>query len=241
MALPLYLAMTAAELHGCASLPPKLGYMACHFSPYDAGLSNCPARLPADAMVILDDSVPLSGHDPRFVAEQLTQIVQSLRAECVLLDFQRPDNPSAAELAEIVVGVLPCPVGVSEKYVPSHAPVFLPPPPPDVTPEAYLAPWAGREIWLEASLEGQCVRVTEKGAVYSPLSSPPEGTGLADETLCCHYQIRTAPDCARFFLYRTEQDLSALLDKAAALGVTRAVGLYQELHGKLPAVSAEIG
>ena len=35
----------------------------------------------------------------------------------------------------------------------------------------------------------------------------------------------------RFTLFRTPEDLDALLTEGEALGVTRAVGLYQELHG----------
>lgn len=55
--------------------------------------------------------------------------------------------------------------------------------------------------------------------------------GHRDEKLHCHYQIHTDADSARFTLFHTPEDLDALLTEGEALGVTRAVGLYQELHG----------
>ena len=55
MALPLYLAQTALEMGG-NSLPGRLAYMACHFSPGGQGLSNVPELLPSGAILILDDS-----------------------------------------------------------------------------------------------------------------------------------------------------------------------------------------
>ena len=47
MGLPLYLAMTAAELSAAEALPRKMAYMACHFSLYGTGLSNIPEQLEA--------------------------------------------------------------------------------------------------------------------------------------------------------------------------------------------------
>ena len=46
MAIRPFLAMTAAEIRGTETLPPKTAWMACHFSPYSTGLSNLPKDLP---------------------------------------------------------------------------------------------------------------------------------------------------------------------------------------------------
>ena len=40
MVLPLYLALTAAEISRISSPPALCAYMACHFSPYTEGISN---------------------------------------------------------------------------------------------------------------------------------------------------------------------------------------------------------
>ena len=114
-------------------------------------------------------------------------------------------------------------------------PVFLPPVPPDVNLADYLAPWQGREIWLELALDGEAITLTPSGAITAPL--PPAAQllgGHRDEKLHCHYQIHTDADSARFTLFRTPEDLDELLIEGEALGVTRAVGLYQELHGIPP-------
>ena len=108
----------------------------------------------------------------------------------------------------------------------------MPPMPPDVNLADYLAPWQGREIWLELALDGETITLTPAGATTAPL--PPAAQllgGHRDEKLHCHYQIHTDADSARFTLFRTPEDLDALLTEGEALGVTRAVGLYQELHG----------
>lgn len=231
MALPLYLAMTAAELARCTALPPRLGYMACHFSPYSAGLSGFPPSLPPGAVLLVDDSTPIAGHDPQQIGAQLTKLLSETGASRILLDFQRPGNPETAALVKTLVNDLPCPVGVAEDYAKElTAPVFLPPPPPDVPLSEYLAPWADREKWLDISMEGLSITLTEQGAACQALIEPPEnGTPHYDSNLFCHYQIRTTSDRAEFLLYRTAEDLLALLEEAARRGVTLAIGLYQEL------------
>ena len=81
-------------------------------------------------------------------------------------------------------------------------------------------------------MDGETVTLTPAGATTAPL--PPAAQllgGHRDEKLHCHYQIHTDADSARFTLFRTPEDLDALLTEGESLGVTRAVGLYQELHG----------
>ena len=153
MALPLYLALTAAEMAGNPH-PDNLTYMACHFSSGGKGLSNLPNVLPPGAILILDDSTPMDGHDPDLIGKQLKDLVQKFRCESLLLDFQRPKNNEQQALAKMLSSTLPCPVGVSEPYAKGlSCPVFLPPVPPDMSPSRHLAPWQGREIWLEAALD----------------------------------------------------------------------------------------
>lgn len=224
MALPLYLAQTAAEMAG-NSLPPRLAYMACRFSPCGGGLSNLPQALPPGAMLILDDATPMDGHDPALILRQLT----GQNCESILLDFQRPGIEAQRKLAKILVSSLPCPVGVSEVYAEGlSCPVFPPPVPPDMPLADYLAPWKGREIWLEAALEGIMLTLTEDGCTSASLFDFPED-GLQDDKLHCHYSVDLAEKAAIFRLWRTREDLDALLAEAKSHGITRAIGLWQEL------------
>lgn len=230
MAIPLYLAMTAAETRG-ASMPENMAYMACHFASYGLGLSNIPTELPPGAMLILNDRIPLWEHDPLLVAKQLADTVAACSCGSVLLDFQRSDTPGATAVAKAVSETLVCPVGVSEHYAGDlNAPVFLSAPPPDMSLPRHIAPWKGREIWLEAALETIEISVTQDGASVTPLpfqslSEPYH----RDKKCCCSYHTKISEDRAVFTLSRTLEDLQQLLCEAKKLGITRAVGLYQQL------------
>lgn len=232
MAIERYLAMTAAEIAACEALPDRLGYMACHFSPYGTGLSGCPASLPEGAILIVNDRIPLRGHDPGRILVQLRELTKKFRCGSVLLDFERQDSRDAEELAELLAEKLDCPVGVSAAYAQGlPCPVFLPPVPCNTPPEEYLAPWAGREIWLEAGLVGMGITLTPEGAYPSPPFLCAQNHPVHhDKVLHCHYQILTAGS-VRFSFHRHPEDLDTLLKEAEALGVTRAIGLYQELRG----------
>lgn len=232
MALPLYLALTMAEFHNCSRLPEHAAWMACHYSPYGLGLSNLPRELPEGAMLILNDRTPAQGHDPKQILRQLTELAEILHYKYILLDFQRPDSPENAAVAKAIVSAAPCPVGVSEPYAPEmECPVLLPPVPPHIPPAQHLAPWQGREIWLEAALGGEVITATATGSTFSPLSPAeiPEA-GLDDPALYCHYRTQTYDDHIDFTLWRTREDLADLLREAEHLGVTLAVGLWQELN-----------
>lgn len=227
-----YLAMTAAEFQNCPQPPEHTGWMACHFSPYGTGLSNLPQTLPEGGMLILNDRTPISGHDHLLITNQLVERIQTLPCSCVLLDFEREGVDETAALVRQLSGALPCPVGVSASYAhESGGPVFLPPVPPETPIEVYLAPWKGRELWLEAALNSSLIILTETGALVSSLSA--EGCPDCihqDPALHCHYGISLSQDAIRFTLYRTQDDLRSLLKAAQALGVTQAVGLWQELR-----------
>lgn len=229
MALPLYLALTAAEFQNCSSLPEHAAWMACHYSPYAPGLSNRPQSLPDGAMVILNDRTPPQGHDPVRIAGQLRELTESFPCGGVLLDFQRPALPENAAVARAVTAALPCPVGVSELYAKDlNCPVFLPPAPPHIPLKEYLSPWEGREIWLDAAPDCQVITVMEDGAAFVS-ASPPAGSALRDDDLFCHYTLEISDDRIIFTLYRNAEDLHDLLASAEELCITRAIGLWQEL------------
>ena len=230
MAIDCYLAMTASEIVSAPSLPRKLGYMACHFSPYSTGLSNLPRQLPPGSMLLLTDRTPIHGHDPELIGDQLSDCVKANRCHSVLLDFQLGEREEAAQLVHYLTGALPCPVAVSQPYAyESHCPVLLPPVPLDTPPADYFAPWKGREIWLEAALDSLSIAVTSTGAVSSPMAAGNELLPHHDDRLHCHYRIEVSPERAVFTLRRSLEDLGGLLEEAESLGVSLAVGLYQEL------------
>lgn len=230
MGIPHYLAMTAAEFRAAQSLPPAPAWMACHFSPYGTGLSNLPRKLPEGALLVLDDITPICGHDPNVIEAQLALCVEARKCRGVLLDFQREGYAEAAALAAHLTSTLPFPVCVTAGYGKDlTCPILLPPVPCDISLKDYLAPWQGREIWLETALDGTEIMLTEEGSSIHPLPHPqPPADGFLEETLHCHYRIETREDTAVFSLWRTQEDLDALLTEAEALGVTLAVGLYQE-------------
>lgn len=231
MALPLYLAMTAAEISCTQALPARCAYMACHFSPYGTGLSNFPRSLPKGSILIVNDRTPVQRHDPELIAAQLTQLAEEWEVTGILLDFQRPGSHQTTQIARAILSAPPCPVGISECYAQDFScPVFLSPPPLDRPLSEYIAPWQGRELWLEAALDAQIITVTPQESRAEPFFSPDSiQYPHQDPRLHCHYKIETGPSTARFTLQRTPDDLTVLLQEAETLGITQAVGLYQEL------------
>lgn len=234
MAIDRYFAMTAAEIQTNLEFPERIGWMACHFSPYGTGLSNLPDSLPPGSMLILNDRTPICGHDSNLIIRQLSDTIEALDCSCLLLDFQWENHPETKALAEAITKALPCPVGVSHLYAEElDCAGFLPPVPLDVPLAVHLAPWAGREVWLEAALDGLEITVTEQGAKAIPiLHSAALDSAMHDDKLHCHYQIQTDGNSAKFSLFRTCDDLNDLVTEAENLGIRRIVGLYQELYKK---------
>ena len=227
-----YLALTAGELYGHPKTEEKIAYMACHFSPYTTGLSNLPETLPPDSMLILNDRIAISGHDPQRIADQLQQTLEQLSCDSLLLDFQRPDKVETAGLCRLLAQQLPCPLGISHHYAQDlECSVLLPSPPLDMTLEAHLKPWAGRSIWLEAALDSRLYTLTEQGCRQSALADIPKEHPhiFREEKLYCHYCMEEEADKVHFTLWRDQNDLHALLQAAEKLGVKKVVGLYQEL------------
>lgn len=225
-----YLAMTAAEIASFPTPLEKCAWMACHFSPYGTGLSNLPPALPRDSILILNDRIPICGHDPERIAAQLRQTVDALGCDSVLLDFQQENVAELAELASHLTAMLPCPTAVSDRYAGElDCPVFLSPCPHHEPLWEHLSRWKGREIWLDLAVDAETIILTKKGSsiLPLPLGEFPPG-GHREKTLHCHYSIETGADVARFTLWRTREDLEALAQEAEKLGITTLIGLHQE-------------
>ena len=74
------------------------------------------------------------------------------------------------------------------------------------------------------------ITVTNIGSDFHPVfpTQKPDG-GFYDSKLRCRYRTSVADDHIAFTLFDTPESLNAKLELAHGLGVTRAVGLYQEL------------
>lgn len=229
MAIEPFLAMTAAEIANSTELPSKIGWMACHFSPYGTGLSNLPKALPKGSMLILNDRTPIHGHDPKQIAQELALCMDTFDCSSLLLDFQYPGCAETAALICYLSDALDRSLVVSEPYARNFEyPVFLPPVPPSCPLEEHIRPWTGRDIWLEISTDGESIALTEQGANVTPLPrflSP--GEGFFDTKLHCHYKIEVDENIL-FTLWRTRENLNVLIREAEELGVKGTVGLYQE-------------
>lgn len=225
MGITQYLAMTEQEL-SAGPTPPCLAYLGCRF--LEQGLGGLPQSLPPGALLILDDRAPLENLPIPEIAEALGNVLTRFSCRGLLLDFERPGIAPQKALAAFLARQLPCPVAAPPEYAPKGCPVFLPPVPVDCVVEDFLSPWQGREIWLDTGLCGLDLTLTPAGAVSSPAAAPlPKG--FYDEALCCRYTIRETPQGFVFHLGRDRVCLQKLLARAEPLGVTLAVGLWQEL------------
>ena len=227
MPIPLYLAMTAAEFYHCNPLPEKIAWMACHFSPYGTGITNCPTTLPPGSLLILNDRTPVCGHDPQRVAGQIAQLAEAHHCAGILLDLQRVDNPLEAKVVQAICRSAPCPVAVTEFYCRDcDCAVFLSPP-LHIPLDAVLSSWHGREIWLEAATEDMAFRITEDGCTKMPLPCPPDSFPHTAEGAFSRYHISVEKDTITFSFQRTSEDLQIMGEKAN--DVRCMVGLYQQI------------
>lgn len=227
---PCYLALTAAEFLQETQLPEKAAYMACHFSCYGTGLSNLPDNLPDKSLIILNDRTPADRHESKVILSQMEALVEKHAPYGVLLDFQRQDVDVSREVAQLLTGSLPCPVGVTLPYGEElNCPLFLPPPPLHMPLDEHLAAYGDREIWLEVAPETQYYIVTENGCCMQNA----EGTELSQTVFSfppafCHYCIETSREQIRFTLQRSREDISLLLDSDRR--ITCGIGLYQQFR-----------
>lgn len=222
--------MTAGELAQFRENGQNLAWMACHFSSYGQGLSNLPESLPPGSLLMVDDRNPIQGHDPSQVVQQLEDCVSKYQCAGVLLDFQRPGSGEGEAMVNYLESHLSCPLGVSSLYGAGRkSAVCLPPPPCHVPLKAHLAPWPGREIWLELAMEGETISLTKAGAKFAPFAPTQQKAPFWEPAVHCQYAIALEDHQARFTLWRTREDLETLEQEAQTLGVTRTLGLWQEL------------
>ena len=231
MAFDTYLAMTAAEIAMCDRLPPKTAWMGCHFSPYGTGISNLPAGIPEGSMIILNDRIPLYGHDPKRIADELADVLDKAKASALLLDLQRSYSDEMRRIVECVLSKCNCPAAVTEAYAPdTSCAVFLPLPDTPIPLETYIRSYKNRRIWLEATTQSCVCRVTSHGSEFIYPQDPPDETmPFYDEKTCWFYKISVSDDSAVFTLCRTTESIEALLAQAKELNIELAVGLYQQL------------
>lgn len=232
MAIRPFLAMTAAEFGSAEKHPEHIAWMACHFSPYGTGLTNLPASLPPGSLLILNDRIPICGHDPERIAGQLLKVSEDTSCCGLLLDFQRTGVEESLGLARHLIASLPCPVAVSDCYAAQlDCPVFLSPCPHHVPLSQYILPWQGRELWLDLATNSETILLTRERSWITPLplGEIPEG-GHVDSTLHCHYSIEAGTDSVRFTLWRNREDIAALSEEAQALNIKVLVGLFSELR-----------
>lgn len=228
MALPIYLGMMQGEFR--EPLPEHIAWMESSFSPSGDGLSNLPQGLPPGNLLMVTDQFPPQGHDPQTILRQLTDAAEKHRLCGVVLDFQRPYHEETAKIAEAICSALPCPTALTIPYAQGkNCILFLPPIPVHQSARDYLAPYHEQEIWLETDLGGRKLVLTGQGCSCLPLDSPLEGNIFQDNLCRCHYTIAVQKEQAIFSLQRTAEDLQLLLQDAEKYGVTKALGLYQEM------------
>lgn len=225
MAIACYLAMTAAEFSVCTDLPSQIGWLSCHFSPSGPGLSNIPKALPPDSVLILDDSTPYHGHRADVILHQLQEAIIAMKIRAVILDFQRQKNQDVEALVSILQKELPCSVPTPPEYGGSGA-VFLPPCPLHRPLKKHLAPYKGREIWLDISPLPAQITVTTKSSHYETIKDIPDAPHW-EPTIHCHYNIGVENDCVVFSLIRNHE---SWLAEAEKLDITALVGLSQEFR-----------
>lgn len=231
MGLACYLAMTAAEFQAVRTLPTAVAWMSCHFSGHSRGLSNLPEALPEGSVLILDDSIPIAGHDPVLIRKQLEGLAEQFPLKGILLDFERPGVAELAALAGFLTEKPCCPVCVSRLYAKDlSCPVFLPPPPLHSPLKEYLAPWKGRSVWLELAAQCQIARIDSRGCRLesAPMEALPPPSFL-DRSCCSRYHWALQNEEAVFTMVRDLPELAMLEADARALGVAQTIGLYQQL------------
>lgn len=221
-------ALSPGRFRTCAPLPRHPAWMSCHFSPQ--GLKDLPQSLPAESLLILDDSIPPEGCTLESVLEKLRSWPGLQTVSGLLLDFQRPVDSFCAGLAPALCEALPCPVAVTEAYAScTDGPVFLGLLPPHRKLTQQVLPYEDRELWMELGPAPEQIALTEDGAAVSALSGPLPPCPHWDLDLHCHYRVSLSEDQTVFTLLRNREDLRALLRDAQDLGIRRYVGLYGEL------------
>lgn len=227
-----YHAMTAAEWLTAPKLPEMPAWMACHFSPYGTGLSNLPKMLPADALIMVSDRISPAGHDAALMVSQLADLTAAFKPAAIVLDLEAPENDFCRELARQCCKLKNVEVAVASRYAQDlPCSVFLSAAQLWTKPEDWLQPWEGRTIWAESVLQRGLVTVTDEGAAYKelPWEEPEEGLAV-DEELQVAYRIRETKDAVEVMLWRGRKELDTWMQMLKGLGISRFLGLYQQLR-----------
>ena len=232
MNLSIYMAFVAAESEAILRYKGKAAWLGYHLSAFDSGITPRPSFLDSCHMLVLTDETPLLHHDPQKVTSEICAEAKSLGCEKILLDFQRPPTEKSLVLAKSILRSAPCAVGITECYAnDTDCSVFLPSPPLWTPLQETIAPWKGRDIWLEIFPEDGCITITKKGGNYSP-SAPLENYPFCDNALCLSYSTEQYAQQVKVHLHRGITEMKAFLHLADSLGISAAIGLYQQFGEK---------
>lgn len=222
MEIPVYLAMTPAEFQSTHKIPQNVAYW--HSLDF-------PAQPQPDSLLIFTDEEAFSPSKAGIIAEDLGETAKRLQCRGILLDFHHENrNENAALVTELESRRYP--FAVSPCYAANrHCAVFLPPLPLTATLADYIEPWKDRQLWLELALDGLQIAVNAQGSqeCYLPHAFSLNNAHI-DQKLHCHYSIETTKDKVEFALWRTKQDIEAMLSEAKDLPIRLAVGLWQEIQ-----------
>lgn len=229
MDFSIYLAFTGAESAEMTAYPGKKAWFGCRFSSHSSGLTiHEPPQNKCDALILTDETPP-NGHDPDQVSHALAKAALRMECQAIILDFQRAPTQESQALVKTILKSAPCAVIISAAHSSeTDNPILLNPPPLWMPLAEAIAPWKGRDIWLEIGPESGTVSLKEEGSTYSPCDTAGYFP-FRDDALHLSYRIERLEGSLRFLLQRTANDLPAFLTEAKALGVTGVIGLYQEL------------
>ena len=222
MAIPVYLAMTPEEIQSVHKIPQNVAYW--HSLDF-------PAQPSRDSLLVFTDEEEFRPSNAGIIAEDLVASAKSLHCRGILLDFQHENrHENSALVTELEARRYP--FAASALYAENrNCAVFLPPVPLTATLADYIRPWQGREIWLELAMDGLRIAVTAQDSQEYYLSHASSlNKAHIDWKMHCHYSIETREDTAVFTLWRTKQDIEAMISEVSALPVRLAVGLWQEFQ-----------
>lgn len=214
-----YLAVTEKEI---GNFSGPVAWMACRFAQRQPGLENLPSQLPPGSLIMVDDLQPIFGHSPARVARQLESLCKKHRSAGIILDLQRKKTPQAMQMVKALLQIKEIPIALTPEYAREFSCPVLVTVPIHLKLQQVVAPWKGREIWLDIPMGQVNLRqgkVTEEKSSHS-------GSYQWDRFLCCGY-AKTGQDA--YTLCRTKAMLPKILDEAAKLGIAKALILASEI------------
>lgn len=228
MKIPLYLAVTSDEISKNVNLPTNTAWMSIRFDQAGDGLFNFPPAPFDKGILILDDYHPYSQHSCEKICHQLKNYMGENNYTGLLLDFQRPRDENLYNLARMLESELSCKVAMPPNYCNDESIVFLPPPAPAVSPEDYLKPWTGHEIWLDLTTQAYAMHFTIHG--ISECEAQQDAFPFYDKDLCTHYHVKADTEGITFSFQRTREDCMSMLEEMEAFHVRAAFSLYREME-----------